>query len=262
MLEVLTTFSPFSIGAFCVIFFGYMAQTTILQYLYYTSSSPSTDCKWKVQSNRKENVGKFWWHPLVSSKPNRGDHHGLFAMVNLVVASTCALITAECSLRRINFMMFHELKSNDIVILLLQLLLAVIWENVAEYYWHRMMHLKSFYATFHKYHHFYKSPEPWDDMYIHPLEAFGYYCILYGPPFLFPIHYVAFLMYMVIMGITGIMDHSGIKFCLPGVYNSEDHDNHHMKFEVNYAFPFPYMDILHDTFEGELLGMKFKATKG
>lgn len=244
-----------------MIFFGYIAQTAALQYVYYYSSSPKSECNWKLQSGKKESVGKFWWHPLVSSKPNRGDYHGAFAAFNLTVASICALVTAECSVRRINRMQFFELTTADIPMLLLQLVVAAAWENIAEYYWHRMMHLKAFYATFHKYHHFYKSPEPWDDMYIHPMEAFGYYCILYGPPFLFPIHYVAFLIYMVIMGLTGIIDHSGVKFSVPGFYNSEDHDNHHVKFEVNYGFPFPYLDMLHGTFDGEWLGMKFKASK-
>ena len=34
-------------------------------------------------------------------------------------------------------------------------------------------------------HHYYKSPQPFDDMYIHPLEALGYYLILYSPAFVF-----------------------------------------------------------------------------
>jgi sterol desaturase/sphingolipid hydroxylase (fatty acid hydroxylase superfamily) len=159
-------------------------------------------------------------------------------------------------------MEFHAVTRENAIAVLLQFLLAVAFENVAEYYWHRMMHTKLFYATFHKYHHWYKAPEPWDDMYIHPLEAFGYYCILYGPPFLFRVHVWAFAAYMAVMGVCGILDHSGIRFELPGVYNTADHDNHHLKFEVNYAFPLPYMDILHGTFEGELLGYKFKASKG
>ena len=35
-------------------------------------------------------------------------------------------------------------------------------------------------AALHRHHHFYKSPQPFDDLCIHPLEAFGYYVILYG----------------------------------------------------------------------------------
>lgn len=250
--------SNYSICAACVIFFGYVTQTSIIQYIFYYKSS---NTKWKTQSSRTEHVGEFYWFPILSNKPNRGYMHGPIALLNLVIASVVAAITAECSVQRINYMQFDELTSISAYTLLFQLILAVVYENVTEYYWHRLMHTKLCYATFHKYHHFYKSPEPWDDMYIHPLEAFGYYCILYAPPFLFPIHYTAFFAYMAIMGVCGILDHSGIRCALPGLYNTVDHDNHHLKFEVNYAFPFPYMDMLHGTFEGEWLGYTFKPQK-
>jgi sterol desaturase/sphingolipid hydroxylase (fatty acid hydroxylase superfamily) len=199
--------------------------------------------------------------PIFSTKPNRGVHHGLLALLNLLIASVFAGFTTECSIRRLNYMSFDRLDFGMLPHILLQILVAISYESIVEYYWHRLMHTKIFYATFHKYHHFYKSPEPWDDMYIHPLEAFGYYCILYGPPFLFKIHYSAFIAYMIIMGIFGISDHSGVKFAIPGLYNTVDHDNHHLKFEVNYSFPFPYMDLLHGTFDGEIFGYSIKPSK-
>ena len=39
------------------------------------------------------------------------------------------------------------------------LLLPSIVQGIAEYVWHRIMHLPWFYKTFHKIHHFYKSPQ-------------------------------------------------------------------------------------------------------
>jgi sterol desaturase/sphingolipid hydroxylase (fatty acid hydroxylase superfamily) len=81
---------------------------------------------------------------------------------------------------------------------------ACVWETVAEYWWHRMQvirarsstvarspcvclacraacqHLPWFYRNMHKLHHYYKSPQPFDDMMIHPLEGFGYYLILFS----------------------------------------------------------------------------------
>lgn len=67
------------------------------------------------------------------------------------------------------------------------------------------------YRTFHKYHHYNKSPEPFDDMLIHPAEAFGYYCIMYCPPLVVDVHLYTFVAYMVVLGICGVMDHSGVK---------------------------------------------------
>jgi sterol desaturase/sphingolipid hydroxylase (fatty acid hydroxylase superfamily) len=37
----------------------------------------------------------------------------------------------------------------------------------------------------------------------------------------------------------------------------QDHDTHHSRFAVNYAFPFPFMDVLHGTYRGTWLGREF-----
>lgn len=253
-------FSIYSISSFCIILFGYIIQTSIIQYLFYYSNAVSSD-EWKTQPQKKSSVGFMFGVPLLSNKPNRGPNHRYLTTFNLLMASVFALLATEYSVTRRNKMQFTDPLEYGIGWILLDLLLIVTYENVAEYYWHRLMHSKYFYAIFHKHHHFYKSPEPWDDMYIHPLEAMGYYCILYGPPFLFRTHYFAFIAYMIIMGLCGVLDHTGVKIAIPGLYNTVDHDNHHAKFEVNYAFPFPYMDLLHGTFEGEFMGKTYKRKR-
>ena len=63
---------------------------------------------------------------------------------------------------------------------------------------------------------------------------------------------MAFIAYMIVMGLCGVLDHSGVWVEIPGLYNTVDHDNHHLKTEVNYSFPFPYMDILHGTYDGNI----------
>jgi sterol desaturase/sphingolipid hydroxylase (fatty acid hydroxylase superfamily) len=255
---MLLTYQPsvYAFAAFLTIFVGYMIQTMLLQFIFYYCRAK--DCEWKVQNNRLEHVGQLWGWPLLSQKPNRSKFHKLFTSINIVLGSLFAALTAEFSVKGWNRMVF--LNTVSIQRIFVDCLVAVVFQSVAEYYWHRLMHTKYFYAALHKHHHFYKSPEPWDDMYIHPLEAAGYYCILYGPPFLFTMHYLSFLAYMVVMGLCGVMDHSGIRFEVPGIYNTVDHDNHHLKFEVNYSFPFPYMDILHGTYDGELLGVRFRPS--
>eukprot|EP01119_Soliformovum_irregulare_P007189 TRINITY_DN1958_c0_g1_i5.p1 TRINITY_DN1958_c0_g1~~TRINITY_DN1958_c0_g1_i5.p1 ORF type:complete len:176 (-),score=21.97 TRINITY_DN1958_c0_g1_i5:12-539(-) len=136
-------------------------------------------------------------------------------------------------------------------------LFPFVWQSVLEYYWHRTMHLPWFYIRLHKVHHYYKSPEPFDDLYIHPLESFGYYCILYSPAFIIPVHVTSFIFYMSIVGLTGVLDHSGVYFSFPGFYNTRDHDTHHAKFDCNYAFPFPFMDLAHGTFRGTYLNKEY-----
>lgn len=167
------------------------------------------------------------------------------------------MITTEISVRGLNLMSYEPIERYGWGKMLSNLLLAISFENTVEYYWHRTLHSRHLYARFHKIHHYYKCPQPFDDLYIHPLEAFIYYCILYAPPFLFPIHVHAFTVYMIIMGVLGNMDHSDIPFTIPGVYDTNDHAMHHLKFEMNYGFPFPYLDLLHGTYQGRFLGMEF-----
>ena len=50
------------------------------------------------------------------------------------------------------------------------------------------------------------------------------------------------------MGLCGVLDHSGINIIILGLYKTSDHDKHHSHFNVNYAFPFPLMDIIHGTY--------------
>jgi sterol desaturase/sphingolipid hydroxylase (fatty acid hydroxylase superfamily) len=255
--------SLYTIEAFCVIFFGYIAHSLVLQfYFYYLKGKEVED--WKCQPKKGEqHLNNLWAFPLFSSKPNRGPYHCYVVTWNLFIASCFAAFTTEYSVKGWNSMDFSSFSSisNAFSSISSQLLLAVVYENVVEYYWHRLMHLPTFYRIFHKIHHYYKSPEPFDDMYIHPLEAFGYYCILYSPPFLFSIHYYTFFAYMMIMGICGVLDHSGVKIEIPFLYNTIDHDNHHKLFEVNYCFPFPFMDILHGTYEGTYNGVIYKVKK-
>ena len=136
------------------------------------------------------------------------------------------------------------------ILFLGEVMMAILWQSVLEYYWHVVMHWPFFYKHMHKWHHTYKAPELFDDMYIHPLEAVGYYCILYSPPFLpfLQLHVLSFLAYMAIMGICGVLDHSGISMRIPGLYDTRDHDIHHLLTLVNYSFPFPFMDYLHGTY--------------
>lgn len=254
--------SPFAFVTFFAQFLGYILFSTILQWLYYyrRGHSPST---WKVQHTISSGpLPSFWSFPIISQKPNRGIYHGALTCFNLCMASCFVALTTECSVKGVNRMRFDGLMtSRDVIHIVVEFVFICFYQCVVEYYWHRLMHLPIFYRNFHKYHHHYKAPEPWDDMYIHPLEACGYYSILYSPPFLFPIHVYAFLMYMALMGTCGVLDHSGIHFNILGIYNTADHDKHHEKFEVNYSFPFPFMDIWHDTFDGECMGKQYSSNR-
>jgi sterol desaturase/sphingolipid hydroxylase (fatty acid hydroxylase superfamily) len=244
---------------FLIIFLGYITKSCILQHIYYHYNQTNVH-KWKIQPSQYH-LG-FYFIPILSSKPDRAPNHGLFSFINLVIASKfCGMIMLLTSINFCPFK-FTCFQTFGILNIINDFIIAVVYECVAEYYWHRLMHTKYFYSIFHKFHHYYKAPEIWDDMYIHPVEAFGYYCILYAPPFLFHTHVISFILYMIFMGICGVLDHSGIRIKDPfNIYSTEDHDLHHSKFNINYGFPLPIMDILHGTYHGNFLGFSYSEFK-
>jgi len=195
---------------------------------------------------------------ILSSRSN-APYRRTLVLVNITVGSSFAGGVTECAMRGWTPMRFGPME-DSIAWSAMLIVAAYIYENIMEYYWHRSMHLPVMYRLFHKIHHFHKRPEPFDDLYVHPIEVAGYYCILYSPAFIFPFHAYSYFTYMVIMGLTGVLDHSGVPVHIPGIYNSDDHATHHVKFNVNYAFPHPFMDILHGTFDGEFLGYAFRTS--
>ena len=159
--------------------------------------------------------------------------------------------------------------------LLASFLACVLQQSVLEFYWHWAMHTPPLYRRLHAIHHYYKSPQPFDDLCIHPLEACGYFCILYSPaavdlvaPLLQPLlgpramlgpcHVIAFVAYMALCGVCGVLDHSGVRVrvALPGgrtLYDTEEHDAHHscgfgLGTALNLGFPFAALDRLHGTY--------------
>ena len=221
LLAKISNLSPYSYLSASVILFGYIIQSSAIQYLFYYNRNPKENRNWKIQEERNlSKLGVFWTIPIFSVlKQGRAKNHIFLTTINLINATLFAFIVTELCVKGKSKMKFLSLTEYGSQNVLKDLILAIIYENVAEYYWHRFLHSKLFYKKFHKYHHHIKSPEPWDDMYIHPCEAIIYYIILYSPPFLFSCHYYSFLLYMVIMGLCGTLDHSGVKINIPGKIN-------------------------------------------
>ncbi|KDO28083.1 hypothetical protein SPRG_20243 [Saprolegnia parasitica CBS 223.65] len=187
----------------------------------------------------------FYPSPSPRAQPQAPDHSAL-TLFNLLVASVFAMMAAEGHVRGLSRMTFGP--SPPPLSMALQVGLACVFENTVEYYWHRFLHTRAPYARVHKVHHYYKSPRPFDDMYMHPVEGMAYYWVLYGPPYVFAMHWQSFSVYMALMGLFGLLDHSGIAVRMPLVYDTRDHELHHRRVNANYGFPFQYLDVLHGTY--------------
>ena len=196
---------------------------------------------------------KWLLFPSLPPHPHRHPLQPLLTTANLLLSSLFLFLVTEAHLHSPPLTSLSPpspTPSPHTLPLLLTLPLSILLQCVLEYYWHRFQHLPPVYRHLHKLHHHYTSPQPFDDLMIHPLEAAGYYCILYSPAFVVPQTVLSFVAYMAVMGVLGVVDHCGVRVRLwGGLYDSAEHDEHHRCFTVNYSFPFSFMDRLHGTYK-------------
>jgi len=255
-------------------YFGYVILSTIIERVYYvrgastgTTSTSSTlnnharkiQREVQARGTTRTSAAAPWGFPLyqlctrASLVHGSEEHarHRVFASINLLVSSCFAACVGESVAQRYStlraFGSYASTKSYT-VDFVFGWFKAMALQSVVEYYWHVWMHSKAMYKRVHKIHHTYKAPSVWCDLCIHPIEAFGYYCILYSPGFVVSMPIGAFVLYMAVNGVCGVLDHCGIKLRVPFVYDTQFHDLHHKYFEVNYAFPFDFMDRIHGTY--------------
>jgi sterol desaturase/sphingolipid hydroxylase (fatty acid hydroxylase superfamily) len=268
------TLNALSYCAFFAQFFGYFILSGLIEVWFYRKQSQE-ERSWKIQPNgrnkwpgikqsHKNNSFFVLSIPLLdfffssaaattASTTQRHSKHKTFATLNLVVSSLFALVVTELTVRGKSSLKESTIIGTDTSAceIGIGLFYALLLQSTLEYPWHRLMHYKYFYTRMHKYHHEYKSPVVYCDLFIHPLEAIGYYCILYSPAFVVKnLPKESFLLYMAILGVFGVLDHSGVDFRLPWFlfsYEARFHDLHHKHFNVNYAFPFQWPDRIFGT---------------
>ena len=267
---------PASLAAFGAVLVGYVALSLALQLGLYRARAASA-AAWRAQPRRGYGgaaaAARAWLPALVALRGDgdgrdggepRAPLHALFASVNLLVAAALAGAVTELALRGAGGCRIYGGGSGagagagwlaalpPAASFARELLAACAWESAVEYAWHRAMHLPLCYRWLHRHHHVYRAPRPFDDMMIHPLEAIGYYCILYSPPFVFRMHGASFAAYMAVMGVCGVLDHCGARATLPGalawLYDAADHDRHHELCSVNFGFPTMLIDRLAGTY--------------
>ena len=168
---------PAAAAAAAAVWTGYLVLSLMIQWVYYASDSDEKH--WKIQRSRNGQAARRTdarsgpWVPLLSRR--RPTLQRIFMTVNTMTAgfsagvATVALCAGVAGASQTGFdeegwLVWAARMSGHFVI-------ATCYQGAVEYYWHRCMHTKLLYSTCHKHHHAHKSPGPFDDMCIHPLEV-------------------------------------------------------------------------------------------
>ena len=173
---------PFAIG-WSLIFVFYILLSSFIQRSYFWKrSSQSEIISWKIQPKSCSNVGNKarvpwlpFFHAFHRSRRDGGKElcYAEYATCNLFVACCFAGTVSQLAMSGRTLLVFDLSAAGGWLGAAVTTVLAILWQSIVEYYWHRLMHVPFMYKRFHKIHHSNTSPEPFDDMVIHPLEAFG-----------------------------------------------------------------------------------------
>ena len=153
----------------------------------------------------------------------------------------------------------------------LGLVISVVIYDAWFYWFHRLMHTRTFYR-FHAQHHVSVAPTAWsnnNDTQIGTFFEQGYFLIA---PLVFPFPALVFVLHKAWDQISGMIGHVGYEFFAsptarapwPGVCTTY-HDQHHSHFRFNFANTFTYWDrlcgTLHPDYDTRVKGFEEIASR-
>lgn len=116
------------------------------------------------------------------------------------------------------------------------------------YMWfHRILHMRRFYALIHKHHHRQKAPSRGnaDAINVHPFEFLvGEYLHLLTI-YIIPCHIFAVAFFILVGGILASLNHTRHNVVIPWLFDVKAHDIHHRIPESNYGQYTMFWDKLH-----------------
>ncbi|NKC11710.1 MAG: hypothetical protein GKR94_05755 [Gammaproteobacteria bacterium] len=136
-------------------------------------------------------------------------------------------------------------------------LFAYLFVHDTYFYWtHRWMHHPSVFKYLHRVHHESRQPTPWAAFSFHPWVAIIGSIAVPVMTFFVPIHVGALMFMLIIMTVTGVLNHTGYEIMPDGwlrgrggkLFISAAHHNlHHQHYRCNYGLYFRFWDKLMGT---------------
>lgn len=190
---------------------------------------------------------------------------GIFAMMGVVI-----FIGKKYGI----FHIYRDFSDHSFGYFVLSILGAILFHDTYFYWTHRFMHLKWVFPHVHRVHHLSNNPTPWAAFSFHPLEAVIEAAILPLIVFLWPMHPLAIIIFLIYMTGMNVMGHLGyemypkwfLKSKLGRLNNTSVHHNmHHRLVNCNYGLYFNVWDLLlgtnHKNYESEFERIALRTQK-
>ena len=196
-----------------------------------------------------------------------------WSLITILISSV--LVTILVLLVRSGYSkMYFNIQDYGWTYFLVSTILFIVLYDTYFYWLHRFMHLKKVFPVVHRVHHMSSAPTPWASLAFHPLETILEFMIYPLAIFLFPLHPVCilvFVIYNIILNTGGHMGfemtptrflhHPFFKFGLTVTH----HEMHHRNVKHNYGVYFNIWDRImgtnHPDYEETFMQVKSKLKK-
>lgn len=131
---------------------------------------------------------------------------------------------------------------------IINFLLFFVLHDAYFYLIHRLLHRYNYLFKFHRIHHMSRIPTVWTSFSFHPVEAFAQAVILLILVTIFPIHWILFFLFLLVMSLTGFLNHLGYELYPEilekkfGFINASHHQYHHKDMNSNFGLYFTWWD--------------------
>ncbi len=165
-----------------------------------------------------------------------------------------------------NTALYIEINEYPLWYLPISLTIALFLHETYYYWLHRWMHIPKVYRVMHKVHHDSVETTSLTSFSFHPLESVLQAIIIPLIVFLLPMNIYVLLVILVIMTISGTLNHAGVELYPHNFHKhwlgkwligATHHDLHHKKFRCNYGLYFTFWDKWMGT-ESEDFQIKIK----
>jgi Delta7-sterol 5-desaturase len=194
-----------------------------------------------------------WFHRKIIEKLPRGRdiwREIILSMMTSIVYGLVALISLF-AIRHHWTHLYNRIDQYGMAWFLISIVLTILLHDTYFYWTHRLMHHPRLYPYLHKAHHVSTNPTPWAAYAFDPWEALLQASIFPLVIFLYPIHPLAFLIFMIWQVVFNVLGHAGFEIYPSWFMHSwtgkffntpTNHTMHHQYFRGNYGLYFNFWD--------------------